>query len=101
MRKIPRWFQALVRSELDQDALSASARRAHLAILAVLQLVMAIQLILLLMGEEWPEAFFVAGIMVVTLAPVVFRMPVDIPSEIRIVAMLFIFATLFLGEVME
>lgn len=88
-----------MRSELDQDALSGSARRAHLAILAVLQLVMAIQLILLLMGEEWPEAFFVAGIMVVILVPVVFRMPVDIPSEVQIVAVLFIFATLFLGEV--
>lgn len=60
---------------------------------------MAIQLILLLMGEEWPEAFFVAGIMVVILVPVVFRMPVDIPSEVQIVAVLFIFATLFLGEV--
>lgn len=83
---------------MDQDALSA-ARRAHLAILAALQLVMAIQLILLLRGEEWPQAFFVAGIMVVTLAPVAFRMRVDIPSEIQIVAVLFIFATLFLGEV--
>jgi hypothetical protein len=76
-----------------------SARHAHLAILAILQLVMAIQLVLLLTRGEWPQAFFVAGIMVLTLAPVVFRLPVDIPSEIQIVAIVFVFATLFLGEV--
>jgi uncharacterized membrane protein YjdF len=51
--------------------------------------------------HEWPQAFFVAGIMVLTLAPVLFRMPVEIPSEIQIVAVLFVFATLFLGEVRD
>ncbi|MDQ4087613.1 MAG: hypothetical protein M3177_06345 [Pseudomonadota bacterium] len=75
------------------------ARRAHLAILTILQLVMAVQLVLLLMREDWLQAFLVAAIMAVTLAPVVFRLPVDIPSEIQIVAVLFVFATLFLGEV--
>jgi hypothetical protein len=84
-----------------QAADGVIARRAHLAILAVLQLVMAVQLVLLLMREEWAAAFFVAAIMVLTLAPVVFRMPVDIPSEVQIVAVLFIFATLFLGEVQD
>lgn len=75
------------------------ARRAHLAILAILQLVMAVQLVLLLARQDWPEAFFVTAIMALTLAPVIFRQPVDIPSEVQIVAVLFIFATLFLGEV--
>lgn len=78
-----------------------NVRRAHLVILMVLQLVMAVQLVLLLLRQDWPEAFFVAGIMLLTLAPVVFRMPVDIPSEIQIVAVLFVFATLFLGEVQD
>jgi uncharacterized membrane protein YjdF len=78
-----------------------TARRAHLAILTFLQLVMAIQLVLLLVRQEWPQAFFVAGIMVLVLAPLVFRMPVEIPSEIQIVAVLFVFATLFLGEVRD
>ena len=77
------------------------ARRAHLAVLAVLQLVMGIQLVLLLMRQDWAAGFFVAGIMVLTLAPVVFRLPVEIPSEIQIVAVLFVFATLFLGEVQD
>jgi hypothetical protein len=75
------------------------ARRAHMAILTVLQLVMGIQLVLLLVREDWLQAFLVAGIMALTLAPLLFRMPVEIPSEIQIVAVLFVFATLFLGEV--
>jgi hypothetical protein len=74
-----------------------------LIILAVLQLVMAVQLVLLLLRQDWLQAFLVLGIMAVTLAPVVFRrgLPVEIPSEIQIVAVLFIFATLYLGEVRD
>ena len=79
----------------------SAARRAHLVILGVIQLVMGIQLLLLLMRQDWSPAFFVAGIMVLTLAPVVFRMPVDVPSEVQIVALLFVFAALFLGEVRD
>jgi hypothetical protein len=84
-----------------EPARTEPARRAHLHILAVLQLVMAGQLVLLLFREEWLEAFLVTCIMAVTLAPALFRraMPVDVPSEIQIVAVLFVFATLFLGEV--
>jgi hypothetical protein len=80
-----------------------SARRAHLAILAVLQLVMAVQLALLLLRGDWLQSFLVIGIMAVTLSPIVLRhgLSVDIPSEIQIVAVLFIFATLYLGEVRD
>jgi uncharacterized membrane protein YjdF len=94
-------LECLVTPDAGQAAASASARRAHLTILAVLQLVMAVQLVLLLMKQDWASAVFVAGIMVLTLAPVVLRMPVDIPSEVQVVAVLFIFATLFLGEVRD
>ena len=87
--------------EPDKPLPSRAARRAHLAILALLQLVMASQLVLLLVRGNWPEAFFVAAIMGVTLAPLVLHMPVELPSEIQIVAVLFIFATLFLGEVRD
>jgi uncharacterized membrane protein YjdF len=77
------------------------ARRAHLLILFALQLVMAVQLVLLLLREDWLQSFLVAAIMALTLLPVAFRLPVDIPSEIQIVAVLFAFATLFLGEVRD
>ena len=72
-----------------------------MVVLGVIQLVMAVQLVILLARGEWQPAVFVAGIMVLTLAPVLFRMPVEIPSEIQIVALLFVFATLFLGEVRD
>jgi hypothetical protein len=78
-----------------------AARRAHLTVLAIVQLVMAVQLVILLWQQEWQPAFFVAGIMVLTLAPVVLRMPVEIPSEIQIVAVIFVFASLFLGEIRD
>lgn len=60
---------------------------------------MAVQLLLLLARQDWLDAFLVVGVMTVTAAPALFRTPVDIPSEIQIVAVLFIFCTLFLGEV--
>jgi hypothetical protein len=87
--------------ETSEPAPSNTARRAHLAILVILQLVMAVQLVLLLMRGDWPHAVFVGGIMALTLAPVIFRLPVDIPSEIQIVAILFVFAALYLGEVRD
>lgn len=87
--------------EVRGPATADPARRAHLAILAALQLVMTIQLVLLLLRQDWLQSFLVVGIMALTLAPLVFRMPVRIPSEIQIVAVLFVFATLFLGEVRD
>ena len=75
--------------------------RSHLAILGALQLVMAVQLVLLALRGDWDQAVFVAAIMAVTAAPVLLRMPVELPSEIQVVAVLFIFATLFLGEVRD
>lgn len=85
----------------DEPTRADPARRAHLLLLAVLQLIMAVQLVLLLLRQDWPHAFFVTGIMVLTLAPVALRLPVKIPPEIQIVAVLFVFATLFLGEVQD
>jgi uncharacterized membrane protein YjdF len=76
--------------------------RAHLALLTLLELVMAVQLVLLLLRGDVAQAAFVAGIMAVTLAPALSRrLSVEIPTEVELVAVLFIFATLFLGEVRD
>ena len=92
------------RSELEKNDIPSPpsgdlAKRAHLLMVAVLQVVMAVQLVLLLVQKDWLDAFLVAALMALMLAPVLFRMPLEIPSEIQIVAVLFAFATLFLGEV--
>jgi uncharacterized membrane protein YjdF len=100
--KLTRHGGTMTNSPEPADAIDV-ARRAHLVILTVLQLVMAIELTLLIVRQEWLHAFLVIGIMTATLAPVVFRrqLPVAIPSEIQILVVLFVFATLFLGEVRD
>jgi uncharacterized membrane protein YjdF len=77
-------------------------RRAHIGVLAVLQLVMAAELAWLVLRGQWLHAFLVIGIIAATLAPVLLRrFPIELPSEIQLLAILFIFATLFLGEVQD
>jgi len=77
------------------------ARRAHLAVLTTTQLIMAAELLLLLSAERWMHAFLVVAVMTATLVPFIApkRLGVVIPSELQILAILFIFATIFLGEV--
>jgi uncharacterized membrane protein YjdF len=71
-------------------------------VLVLLELVMAVQLAFLVIRGDWPQVAFVAGIMAVILAPALSRrLSVEIPSEIELTAVLFIFATLFLGEVRD
>ena len=79
------------------------ARRTHLIVLCILQTVMAVELVLLALEGEWQHVFLVAAVMAGTLAPELLRrqLPVEIPSEVQIAAILFVFATLFLGEVRD
>lgn len=80
---------------------SLVAGRVRLIILIVLQLIMAGELLLLIIQQLWLSAFLVAAIMSITLAPFLLgsRMPVQIPAEFQILAVIFVFAALFLGEV--
>ena len=78
-------------------------KRAHLAMLAVMQLVMALELVLLVRDARWMHVFLIVGVMSASLLPIIARklLPVAIPSELQILAILFVFATLFLGEVRD
>lgn len=73
------------------------SRRVQLALVTGLQIVMAVELTLLLSGGQWLHAFLVAGVIAATLAPTALR--IDVPAEIQIAVVVFVFATLFLGEV--
>ena len=79
------------------------ARRTHLIVLGILQTVMAAELLLLALEGEWQHVFLVAAVMAGTLAPELLRrqLPVEIPSEVQIAAILFVFAAIFLGEVRD
>jgi len=64
---------------------------------------MAAELVLLVVERQWMHVFLVVGIMVVMLSPVFLRarLPIKIPYEVQIVAIAFVFATLFLGEIRD
>ena len=78
-------------------------RRIHLIIVGVVELIMAGELAVLTMDQRWMGLFLVLALMAVIGVPALFpdRLPVFIPVEIQIFVVLFIFATLFLGEVRD
>jgi hypothetical protein len=78
-----------------------SAGYIRLALLILLQLIMAVELAVLLFKGEWLSAFLVIMIMAITIAPIVFkeRLPVNIPPEFQMMVIIFVFASLFLGEI--
>lgn len=71
------------------------------SLLIFLQLIMAGELVALLVKGEWLSAFLVVMIMVITLAPIIFKahLPLKIPHEFQMLVIVFVFASLFLGEV--
>jgi len=80
------------------DVLTARFYRVALAIMLVS---MGAELIGLLMASNWMNAFIVCALILVVLTPVIFRdgFTSTVPLEVLLFATIFIFATLFLGEV--
>ena len=94
MAKIPQ-------SSVTQSDWTAS--RLHRVLAAILEAVMVVELVGLVRSESWMHVFATVLLMGVIAAPVVFRgrFGTPIPSELHIFAALFVFATLFLGEVQD
>ena len=65
-----------------------------------MQSIMAVELALLILQGAWTNSGWLLAIMIVTCAPAVLghRLPVRIPAEYELLAILFVFAALFLGE---
>lgn len=80
------------------DSLSERITRGTVWTLLV---IMAIELAGALFIQQWLTAFLVVGIMVIVTVPFVFRdkLPVKIPIEFHVLIILFIFGSLFLGEI--
>ncbi|MGI8704512.1 MAG: hypothetical protein ACR2JJ_01710 [Sphingomicrobium sp.] len=93
----------MAEEQSDGDFGPRLARRAHFAVLLVLQALMAAELVLLVIRGQWMHVFLTAAVMAGILAPELIRRKfrVEIPSEVQILAVLFVFATLFLGEVRD
>lgn len=77
-----------------------AALRIRMGILLALQGIMAVQLIALLWQGSWASAVWLSAIMLVTGAPVLLRsrLVVQVPAEYELMTILFVFASLFLGE---
>lgn len=75
--------------------------RVHRGIVIVLMIVMAVELVLVFHERQWINVFLVMAIMAVTLLPDVLgrRFRVHIPPEFQLLAVVFVFAALFLGEI--
>lgn len=74
--------------------------RIYFWIVIVMTAVMGVDLVVFIRDGRWMTAFLNLAIMTVILAPVVLRerLPVRLPAEMLVVAVAFIFAALFLGE---
>jgi uncharacterized membrane protein YjdF len=79
----------------------ARAERIHLGTLVVLQVLMLAELAVLVRERAWLNMVLVLIIMGITLSPAALgrRFRVYIPPEFQVLAVVFVFASLFLGEV--
>ena len=75
--------------------------RVHRGTLILLQAIMAVELLLAFHERQWINAFLVMAIMAITLSPAVIgrRFRVYFPPEFQVLAVVFVFAALFLGEI--
>ncbi|MFD2533324.1 hypothetical protein [Gracilimonas halophila] len=76
---------------------------AHRIVIRVLLVLMAVEWILLLLDQRWLSLFLVTFIIGTVFSPILFRsrMQVEIPAEFHLTAVIFIFASFYLGEVQD
>jgi hypothetical protein len=75
--------------------------RVHRILVGALLLVMVVEWFVLLIDKFWLSAFLVTLIIATLLSPVIFRkkMEMEIPVEFHLAAVVFVFASLYLGEI--
>jgi len=76
-------------------------RRIHQRLTLIIQVVMLAELAFAIWEQQWLTAVMTVMILLLTIAPVLMkrRFDVFIPAEFKLLATVFIFASLFLGEV--
>lgn len=77
------------------------ADRIHVATVIALQVLLTVELVAVVIEGQWLNAALIVAIVAVTAAPLVLRerLPVTIPPEFQLLAGLFVFGALYLGEV--
>lgn len=76
-------------------------RITHQGVTLGLQLILLVEVVFALRGGQWFTAFLTSMIIAITMLPVLFarRLRIYIPSQLQLLAIAFVFASLFLGEV--
>ncbi|HDP24240.1 MAG TPA: hypothetical protein ENN34_02245 [Deltaproteobacteria bacterium] len=79
------------------------AARVHKWIVRVLLVIMAVELVFLIVEQQWLSSFLICIIMAIVVSPEVLRkrFKVTIPTEFQVLAIIFVFAALFLGEIRD
>ena len=77
--------------------------RAHRILIRVLLVLMTIEWVLLILDQRWLSLFLVTLIIATLFVPILFRnrLQVEIPVEFHLTAVIFIFASFYLGEVQD
>ncbi|HSG67008.1 MAG TPA: hypothetical protein VLD39_18520 [Gammaproteobacteria bacterium] len=77
------------------------ATRIHRWVAIIIALVIGIDLVVFAIEGQWLNAFLATTIMTILVAPILLRdhLPVRLPAEMQLVALAFVFAALFLGEI--
>lgn len=83
------------------EIVNLGENRIHRLLIRFLLVVMTIEWILLLLDQRWLSLFLVTLIILSLFAPIIFRrkMEMEIPAEFHIAAVIFAFASFYLGEV--
>lgn len=81
----------------------AKEYRAHRIIIRILLALLTLEWILLLLDQSWLSLFLVTFIIGTVFSPILFRnkMQMEIPAEFHFTAVIFIFASFYLGEVQD
>ena len=85
---------------IDIKTKRLNAERVHYWVISGLQIILTIGLLLAIKERHWQDIFTITCIILLMLAPskIGFRYHVQIPVEFELMAILFVFASLFLGE---
>jgi uncharacterized membrane protein YjdF len=77
--------------------------RAHRILIRILLLLLTVEWVLLMLDQRWLSLFLVTLIISTLFAPILFRnkLQLEIPVEFHLTAVIFIFASFYLGEVQD
>lgn len=88
-------------TNLVSQLFSEGGNRLHRWLVNALLLLMAVEWLFLLLQYRWLSLFLVTLIILTLISPMLFRkqLSIEIPAEFHLVAVIFTFAALYLGEI--